>query len=68
MRYQAVPENIKKAKNYAYVMVEEQSDVNENSANERAGDGHVGVLVGVDRLVVHRQVDGDVPARFNSLC
>ena len=42
-------------------MIEEKGDVDEDATNEGAGDGHVRVLVRVDGLVVHRQVDRHVP-------
>ena len=45
-------------------MVEEERDVDEDSTDEGPGDGDVRVLVGVDRLVEHREVDGHVPAPF----
>ena len=48
-------------------MIKEEDDVKDDSADKWAGDGHVSVLVSVDRLVVHWQVDGHVSAMKNKL-
>jgi len=51
-----------KSRKMTYIMVEEKCDVDEDATDEGAGDGHVRVLVRVDGLVVHRQVDSNVPS------
>ena len=48
-------------------MIKEEDDVKDDSADKWAGDGHVSVLVSVDRLVVHWQVDGHVSVMKNKL-
>ncbi len=51
-----------KSRKMTYIMVKEKCDVDEDATDEGAGDGHVRVLVRVDGLVVHRQVDSNVPS------
>ena len=43
-----------------YIMIKEEGNVQDDSTDKGTSDGHVSILVSVDRLVVHRQVDCNV--------
>jgi hypothetical protein len=48
-------------------MIKEESNVKDDSTNKGASNGHVSILVSVDCLVVHGQVDGNVSEILSNL-